>query len=59
LSFEKGGFTILSKPRILCVDDEPSILRLFESLLAPHDYEIIKTQNGQEALEKNETASIS
>ncbi len=43
---------IHSKPRILCVDDEPSILRLFESLLAAHDYEIIKAQNGQEALEK-------
>ena len=42
----------LSKPRILCVDDEPSILKIFESLLAPHDYEIIKAQNGQEALEK-------
>jgi len=43
---------ILSKPRILCVDDEPSILKIFEGLFAPNDYEIIKAQNGQEALEK-------
>jgi len=43
---------ILDKPIILCVDDEPSILNLFESLLASNGYEIIKAQNGQEALEK-------
>ena len=43
---------IFSKPRILCVDDEPSILKIFEGLLAPNDYEIIKAQDGQEALEK-------
>ncbi len=43
---------IPSKPRILCVDDEPAILKTFEILLAPHGYEVIEAQNGQEALEK-------
>jgi len=44
LPFKNGGLMFLSKPRILCVDDEPSILKIFESLLAPHDYEIIKAK---------------
>ena len=43
---------IPSKPRILCVDDEPAILKTFEMLLAPNGYEVIEAQNGQEALEK-------
>ena len=43
---------ILSKPRILCVDDEPAILETYEILLVPNGYEVIKGQNGQEALEK-------
>ncbi len=43
---------IPAKPRILCVDDEPAILKTFEILLAPNGYEVIEAQNGQEALEK-------
>jgi len=43
---------IPSKPRILCVDDESSILKTFEILLVPHGYEVVKAQNGLEALEK-------
>ena len=38
--------------KILCVDDEPQILKLFEAILTPEGYEVIKAQNGQEALEK-------
>lgn len=40
-----------AKPRILCVDDEPVNLKLFEAALAPEGYEVIKAKNGKEALE--------
>lgn len=30
------------KSRILCVDDEPAILRLLEALLIKNGYEVIK-----------------
>ena len=39
-------------PRILCVDDEPEILKFFESLLALKGYEVTKALNGEEALQK-------
>lgn len=39
-------------PRILCVDDEPEILRFLEALLLPKGYEVIKAKDGEEALEK-------
>ncbi|MEN3185011.1 MAG: response regulator [Atribacterota bacterium] len=38
------------KPRILCVDDEPSNLVLLEALLVPQGYEIVKVESGREAL---------
>jgi DNA-binding response OmpR family regulator len=37
-------------PRILVVDDEPSILRLVTATLEPHGYEIITADNGLDAL---------
>ena len=40
------------KPRILCVDDEPQILRLLEEFLVQNGYEVVKGHNGVEALEK-------
>lgn len=43
---------LMIKPRILCVDDDASILKTFEILLVPNGYEVVKAQNGQEALEK-------
>jgi len=46
------------KPRILCVDDEPQILKLFEAVLVPNGYEIIKAENGGEALTKFKEQSI-
>lgn len=39
------------KPRILCVDDEPVNLKLFEAALTPEGYEVIKASSGKEALE--------
>ncbi len=41
-----------TKPKILCVDDEPGILKFLEAVLAPKGYEVIKAENGEEALEK-------
>ncbi|MDO8281201.1 MAG: response regulator [Thermodesulfovibrionia bacterium] len=41
-----------TKPRILCVDDEPLNLSLLDALLKPRGYEVIKTDNGASALEK-------
>jgi len=43
---------ITKKPRILCVDDEPANLKLFEAALTPRGYEVIKAKNGEEALER-------
>jgi len=41
-----------TKPRILCVDDESEILKFLEAVLVPKGYEVIKAENGEEALEK-------
>jgi len=38
------------KPVILCVDDEPCNLALLEALLVPRGYEVLKSENGREAL---------
>ncbi|MCL4476618.1 MAG: response regulator [Nitrospirae bacterium] len=40
------------KPRILCVDDEPANLKLLEAFLVPRGYEVIKAENGTEALKR-------
>lgn len=39
-----------SKFRILCVDDEVAILKILEILLVANGYEILKAENGAEAL---------
>jgi response regulator RpfG family c-di-GMP phosphodiesterase len=39
------------KPIILCVDDNTANLILLDAILAPRGYEIIKAQNGREALD--------
>ena len=44
--------------RVLCVDDEPLNLSLLEAMLSPRGYEVLKAQNGVEALEKIRTESI-
>jgi diguanylate cyclase (GGDEF)-like protein len=40
----------MAKPRILLVDDDLDILDVLEITLSEEDYEIIKTNNGEEAL---------
>jgi len=42
----------ISKPKILCVDDEPVNLKLLEAMLVPRGYDVLKADNGKEALEK-------
>lgn len=42
------------KTRILCVDDEPVNLKLLEAFLVPKGYEVVKAENGKEAVEKLE-----
>lgn len=39
------------KKKILLVDDDPKSLKLLEAMLPPKIYEIIKAENGKEALE--------
>ncbi|NUP88699.1 MAG: response regulator [Candidatus Sumerlaeia bacterium] len=39
-------------PRILCVDDEPSIRLLFEQELSEEGYDVDTASGGQEAIEK-------
>lgn len=39
-------------PKILCVVDEPEILKFLEGVLVPRGYEVIKAENGEVALEK-------
>jgi response regulator RpfG family c-di-GMP phosphodiesterase len=43
---------LTTKPRILCVDDEPVNLKLLEAFLVPRGYEVIKALNGKDALER-------
>src|SRR4030042_2609752 len=43
---------ITTKPRILCVDDEPNVLKFLEAVLVPNGYEVVKAEDGEEALEK-------
>ncbi|MEK6697873.1 MAG: response regulator [Nitrospirota bacterium] len=42
---------ITSKPGILCVDDEPSNLKILEAILTPRGYEVLPAESGTEALE--------
>lgn len=39
-----------TKPRILCVDDEPMNLSLLEAILPPGNFEVVTAANGLEAL---------
>ncbi len=42
----------MGKKRILIVDDEPANLSLLEAILEPRGYEVVKAENGMEALAK-------
>ena len=46
------------KPRILCVDDEPMNLNLLEALLTPRGYDVIRAENGTEALKRLEEHKV-
>jgi len=37
--------------QILCADDEPANLKLIEAVLIPKGYQVVKAQNGREALD--------
>ncbi len=41
--------------KILCVDDDQSILRLYEEEFSEDGYEVVLTANGREALKKYQT----
>ncbi len=41
-----------TKQRILCVDDEPEILKFLEAALVPRGYEVLKAENSEDALDK-------
>ena len=40
------------RPLILVVDDDPALLRMIETILAQTGYEVISTDNGEDALLK-------
>src|SRR3989304_5292200 len=41
-----------TKPKILCVDDEPVNLKLLDAVLAPKGYDVVTASSGREALER-------
>ena len=41
-----------TKPRILCVDDEPKILKFLEAVLVPNGYEVIQSGKWRRGIEK-------
>ena len=43
---------ITKRPRILCVDDEPNVLKFLEAVLVPNGYEVTKAEDGEEAMKK-------
>ncbi len=49
---------LLTKPRILCVDDEPEILKFLDAILIRNGYEVIQALNGEEALGKMKEQNV-
>ena len=45
-------------PIILCVDDDPANLKLFENILIPRGYEVVSAASGEDALKKIKTLTI-
>jgi DNA-binding response OmpR family regulator len=43
---------VITKPRVLIVDDDPSVLRMMEYVFDRADYEVHLATNGPEALSK-------
>lgn len=48
----------LSRPTILCVDDEPSILSSLRRLFRAHGYQVLAAESGRAGLELLETSSV-
>src|SRR3990172_8576143 len=42
---------MITKPQILCVDDEPLNLKVLEGVLLPRGYEVVLAENGKKALD--------
>jgi len=50
----------MEKPRkILVVDDEPGVLRLFEKILVAGGYDVVTAENGKQALELMRKSDLS
>jgi DNA-binding response OmpR family regulator len=47
---EKSKSALRSMPVVLAVDDDPALLRIIESQLTRHDYEVKTAASGEEAL---------
>ncbi len=50
--------TARPQPRILVVDDEPHVVQIFQDLLAQRGYEVVSSQNGDDAIVKVTTGSF-
>lgn len=46
----KVSLPLASRVRVLVIDDNEAIHRLFERYLVPHNYEVVSAQNGDEAV---------
>ena len=49
---------VATRPRVLCVDDEPLNIILLESILSPCGYDVVSAANGAEALERSKAERI-
>ncbi len=45
------------KPKVLIIDDEPDLCRLFERILGSEDYEVITAYDGFEGIKKNKESN--
>lgn len=48
----------VTKPIVLCVDDEPANLRLLQNILVPRGYAVVDAENGEDALLKLKSQAI-
>ena len=60
LELDELQYTVLidKQANVLVVDDEPTILKLFESILAETEFNVATASGGQEALEKIEAGDF-
>ena len=48
----------VTKPIVLCVDDEPANLKLLQNILVPRGYTVVEAENGEDALLKLKSQAI-